>query len=128
MYFQLVTVSILYYRLLFCIVILSKIIQFSDSFKKSFPFQRFSRAVKEAFITLHDEGIIYRSNRLVNWSCTLNSAISDIEVIISRHTTPFHVFIDILLSIIQSRSTTHSVTQDKNTTLSINTNGNLAEK
>lgn len=34
----------------------------------------------EAFIRLHEEGIIYRSTRLVNWSCTLNSAISDIEV------------------------------------------------
>ena len=29
---------------------------------------------------LHDDGTIYRSNRLVNWSCTLKSAISDIEV------------------------------------------------
>ncbi|KZC14461.1 PREDICTED: valine--tRNA ligase [Dufourea novaeangliae] len=38
------------------------------------------RAVTEAFIKLHDEGVIYRSNRLVNWSCTLKSAISDIEV------------------------------------------------
>ncbi|XP_034193074.1 valyl-tRNA synthetase [Osmia lignaria lignaria] len=38
------------------------------------------RAVTEAFIRLHDEGTIYRSNRLVNWSCTLKSAISDIEV------------------------------------------------
>jgi valyl-tRNA synthetase len=42
---------------------------------------RLSRAVKECFVLLHDEGIIYRSNRLVNWSCTLKSAISDIEVI-----------------------------------------------
>uniref|UniRef100_A0A1X7UQH7 Valine--tRNA ligase n=1 Tax=Amphimedon queenslandica TaxID=400682 RepID=A0A1X7UQH7_AMPQE len=39
-----------------------------------------SRAVKECFVLLHDEGTIYRSNRLVNWSCTLKSAISDIEV------------------------------------------------
>ncbi|PSN35861.1 Valine--tRNA ligase [Blattella germanica] len=38
------------------------------------------RAVIEAFVRLHDEGYIYRSNRLVNWSCTLKSAISDIEV------------------------------------------------
>lgn len=37
-------------------------------------------AVEEAFIRLHDEGLIFRSNRLVNWSCKLNSAISDIEV------------------------------------------------
>lgn len=34
----------------------------------------------EAFVRLHEEGVIYRSTRLVNWSCTLNSAISDIEV------------------------------------------------
>ena len=38
------------------------------------------RAVTEAFVRLHEDGTIYRSNRLVNWSCTLRSAISDIEV------------------------------------------------
>lgn len=42
---------------------------------------KLSRAVAEAFVRLHDEGIIYRYNRLVNWSCTLKSAISDIEVL-----------------------------------------------
>lgn len=41
---------------------------------------KLSNAVKEAFIRLHDQGIIYRSNRLVNWSCRLKSAISNIEV------------------------------------------------
>ncbi|CAH1371750.1 unnamed protein product [Tenebrio molitor] len=41
---------------------------------------RLSRAVTEAFVRLHEEGLIYRANRLVNWSCTLKSAISDIEV------------------------------------------------
>ncbi|XP_028327250.1 valine--tRNA ligase-like isoform X1 [Gouania willdenowi] len=41
---------------------------------------KLSYAVQEAFIRLHEEGVIYRSKRLVNWSCTLNSAISDIEV------------------------------------------------
>ncbi|XP_043939220.1 valine--tRNA ligase [Protopterus annectens] len=41
---------------------------------------KLSYAVEEAFIRLHEEGVIYRSKRLVNWSCTLNSAISDIEV------------------------------------------------
>uniref|UniRef100_A0A915A9X0 Valine--tRNA ligase n=1 Tax=Parascaris univalens TaxID=6257 RepID=A0A915A9X0_PARUN len=38
------------------------------------------RAVTHAFVDMHDRGVIYRSNRLVNWSCTLRSAISDIEV------------------------------------------------
>jgi valyl-tRNA synthetase len=38
------------------------------------------RAVTEAFVRMHEQGLIYRSNRLVNWSCSLRSAISDIEV------------------------------------------------
>ncbi|XP_035683587.1 valine--tRNA ligase-like isoform X1 [Branchiostoma floridae] len=42
--------------------------------------EKLCNCVKEVFIRLHDEGIIYRSNRLVNWSCQLKSAISDIEV------------------------------------------------
>ena len=37
-------------------------------------------AVTEAFVRMHQDGTIYRSTRLVNWSCTLKSAISDIEV------------------------------------------------
>uniref|UniRef100_A0A8C8S2U5 Valine--tRNA ligase n=1 Tax=Pelusios castaneus TaxID=367368 RepID=A0A8C8S2U5_9SAUR len=41
---------------------------------------KLSYAVQEAFVRLHEEGVIYRSKRLVNWSCTLHSAISDIEV------------------------------------------------
>ena len=38
------------------------------------------KAVTEAFVRMHDMGLIYRSTRLVHWSCTLKSAISDIEV------------------------------------------------
>lgn len=38
------------------------------------------KAVVEAFVRMHQDGTIYRSTRLVNWSCTLKSAISDIEV------------------------------------------------
>ncbi|MFH4974910.1 hypothetical protein AB6A40_001619 [Gnathostoma spinigerum] len=41
---------------------------------------KMQRAVTHAFIVMHEKGVIYRSNRLVNWSCTLRSAISDIEV------------------------------------------------
>ncbi|XP_029441072.1 valine--tRNA ligase, mitochondrial isoform X2 [Rhinatrema bivittatum] len=40
----------------------------------------FSTAVTEAFVRLHEDGLVYRRRRLVNWSCTLRSAISDIEV------------------------------------------------
>uniref|UniRef100_A0A667X2V9 Valine--tRNA ligase, mitochondrial n=1 Tax=Myripristis murdjan TaxID=586833 RepID=A0A667X2V9_9TELE len=40
----------------------------------------FLKAVTEAFVRLCDSDLIYRSERLVNWSCALESAISDIEV------------------------------------------------
>ncbi|XP_035917050.1 valine--tRNA ligase-like [Anopheles stephensi] len=39
-----------------------------------------SVAVKEAFVQLFEKGLIYRDRSLVNWSCTLESAISDVEV------------------------------------------------
>ncbi|XP_029387417.1 valine--tRNA ligase, mitochondrial isoform X2 [Mus pahari] len=39
-----------------------------------------SAAVTEAFVRLYDLGLLYRNRQLVNWSCTLRSAISDIEV------------------------------------------------
>uniref|UniRef100_A0A0A9XL90 Valine--tRNA ligase n=2 Tax=Lygus hesperus TaxID=30085 RepID=A0A0A9XL90_LYGHE len=42
--------------------------------------EKLCKAVVEAFVRLHEDGDIYRSSRLVNWSCTLKSAISDIEV------------------------------------------------
>ena len=40
----------------------------------------FSAAVTETFVKLHEEGIIYRANRLVNWCTKLNTALSNIEV------------------------------------------------
>ncbi len=40
-----------------------------------------SRAVREAFIRLHDENLIYRGTRLVNWDPKLLTAISDLEVV-----------------------------------------------
>ncbi|KAJ9162760.1 hypothetical protein P3X46_022509 [Hevea brasiliensis] len=39
-----------------------------------------SKAVIEEFVRLYKEGLIYRDIRLVNWDCTLRTAISDIEV------------------------------------------------
>ncbi|XP_076414290.1 valine--tRNA ligase, mitochondrial isoform X2 [Peromyscus maniculatus bairdii] len=39
-----------------------------------------SAAVTEAFVRLYNSGLLYRNRQLVNWSCTLRSAISDIEV------------------------------------------------
>lgn len=39
-----------------------------------------SDAVKEVFVRLHEEGLIYRGKRLVNWDPKLHTAISDLEV------------------------------------------------
>ncbi|MGE1083760.1 valine--tRNA ligase [Pseudomonas shirazensis] len=39
-----------------------------------------SDAVKEAFVRLHEDGLIYRGKRLVNWDTKLHTAISDLEV------------------------------------------------
>lgn len=39
-----------------------------------------SQTVVTAFVRLFNSGLIYRSHYLVNWSCILQSAISDIEV------------------------------------------------
>ena len=40
-----------------------------------------SEAVKEVFVSLFEEGLIYRDKRLVNWDTKLQTAISDLEVI-----------------------------------------------
>jgi valyl-tRNA synthetase len=40
-----------------------------------------SDAVKKVFVQLHDEGLIYRGKRLVNWDPVLHTAVSDLEVI-----------------------------------------------
>ncbi len=41
----------------------------------------FYKAVQQVFISLYDEGLIYRGKRLVNWDPKLHTAISDLEVI-----------------------------------------------
>jgi valyl-tRNA synthetase len=40
-----------------------------------------SEAVTETFVRLHEEGLIYRGPRLVNWDPVLQTAISDLEVV-----------------------------------------------
>ena len=42
--------------------------------------EKCANAVTEAFVRLFHDGLLYRANRLVNWSCSLRTAISDIEV------------------------------------------------
>ena len=39
-----------------------------------------SRAVSEAFVRLHEQGLIYRGEYLVNWCPASGSAVSDLEV------------------------------------------------
>ncbi|KAI9812446.1 MAG: hypothetical protein M1827_004677 [Pycnora praestabilis] len=43
--------------------------------------ENLSAAVTETFVRLHEEGLIYRANRLVNWCTKLNTAISSLEVV-----------------------------------------------
>jgi valyl-tRNA synthetase len=40
-----------------------------------------SAAVRKVFVQLHDEGLIYRGKRLVNWDPVLHTALSDLEVL-----------------------------------------------
>src|SRR5579863_3650475 len=40
-----------------------------------------SAAVLEAFVRLHEQGLIYRGERLVNWDPVLRTALSDLEVL-----------------------------------------------
>jgi valyl-tRNA synthetase len=39
-----------------------------------------SRAVREAFVSLYEKGMIYRGPRMINWSPGLRTAVSDLEV------------------------------------------------
>lgn len=39
-----------------------------------------SRAVREAFVRMFEQGLVYRGARLVNWDCVLQTAISDDEI------------------------------------------------
>eukprot|EP01041_Mallomonas_annulata_P007309 gene7309-14902_t len=39
-----------------------------------------SAAVTEAFVRLHEKGLVYKGNYMVNWSPNLQTAVSDLEV------------------------------------------------
>ncbi len=43
--------------------------------------ERLSRAVKEAFVRLHEQGLIYRGAYIVNWDPEIQTAVSDLEVV-----------------------------------------------
>jgi valyl-tRNA synthetase len=41
---------------------------------------KLSRVVTETFVRLHEQGLVYRGKRLVNWDPVLKTAVSDLEV------------------------------------------------
>jgi valyl-tRNA synthetase len=45
-----------------------------------------SEAVKEVFVSLYEENLIYRGKRLVNWDPVLLTAVSDLEVVLHEET------------------------------------------
>ncbi len=51
-----------------------------------------SRAVQRVFITLYEQGLIYRGPRLVNWSPGLQTAVSDVEVERNEETIKLYFF------------------------------------
>ena len=44
----------------------------------------YQRAVARVFVTLHEKGLIYRDNYMVNWDPGTRSAVSDLEVVQKR--------------------------------------------
>ncbi|WP_244846847.1 valine--tRNA ligase [Caballeronia sp. SL2Y3] len=42
---------------------------------------KMSAAVRDVFVTLYKQGLIYRGKRLVNWDPVLGTAVSDLEVV-----------------------------------------------
>ncbi len=50
----------------------------------------FSTAVTEAFVRLYEEGLMYRAERLINWSPGLKTSLSDLEV--DHRDSPGHLW------------------------------------
>ncbi|HRE48716.1 MAG TPA: valine--tRNA ligase [Aggregatilineales bacterium] len=51
-----------------------------------------SKAVREAFVTLWEQGLLYRGPRLINWSPGLQTAVSDLEVEYSDEAATLYYF------------------------------------
>ena len=63
-----------------------------------------SRAVREAFVSLYEKGLIYRGPRLINWSPGLKTAVSDLEVEYEEEDAKLYYFKYVLKP--ESRSST----------------------
>ncbi len=46
--------------------------------------EKLSKVVTETFVRLHQDGLIYRGKRLVNWEPKLKTAVSDLEVVMEE--------------------------------------------
>lgn len=51
-----------------------------------------SRAVREAFIQLYEQGLVYQGPRMINWSPGLQTAVSDLEVEYSEEQGKLYYF------------------------------------
>ena len=51
-----------------------------------------SRAVKEVFVRLYKEGLIYQGQRIINWDPVQKTALSNIEVIYEEHESYMYYF------------------------------------
>jgi valyl-tRNA synthetase len=51
-----------------------------------------SKAVREAFVSLYEKGLIYRGTYLINWSPGLRTAVSDLEVEYSEEQGTLYTF------------------------------------
>lgn len=51
-----------------------------------------SEAVKKVFVSLYNEGLIYRGERIINWDVEANTALSNIEVIHKDIEGKFYTF------------------------------------
>ena len=49
-----------------------------------------SKAVREVFVSLYEQGLIYQGHRITNWCPRCNTALSDIEV--EHEETPGHLY------------------------------------
>ncbi len=51
-----------------------------------------NRLVNEVFVKMHDDGLVYRGHRIVNWDPKLQTTISDDEMEYIEETAPFYTF------------------------------------
>eukprot|EP00598_Pedospumella_elongata_P003041 CAMPEP_0184984386 /NCGR_PEP_ID=MMETSP1098-20130426/13368_1 /TAXON_ID=89044 /ORGANISM="Spumella elongata, Strain CCAP 955/1" /LENGTH=935 /DNA_ID=CAMNT_0027508357 /DNA_START=347 /DNA_END=3154 /DNA_ORIENTATION=- len=65
----------------------------ADWSREKFTLQpEMSEAVTEAFVRLHEKGLIYRGSYMVNWSPHLQTAVSDLEVEHSEEQSTLYFF------------------------------------